>query len=167
VVFHFREPFWTEVRREDPNTDPTAMGFLLLTDTEFPTWWTAFPFRAPILTAWVGGPRAAGLAGLSQPEVADRALHGLVGALGMPRSRVDTLVEGSWYHDWHTDPLSRGTYSYGVVGGIDAPRVLMQPLADTLFLTGEHTSLDGRSGTVHGAITAGLRTAESVLGALK
>lgn len=166
MVFNFREPFWTAMPRGRVRDDPTAIRFLSVEDGDFKVWWTPFPLRAPTLTAWLGGPRAAALAELPVGAIAERALGGLARSLGIPASRLESLVAATWYHDWQHDPFTRGAYSYGVVGGIDAPRALMQPIADTLFLAGEHTDPDGRSGTVHAAIMSGRGAAERVRRAL-
>jgi monoamine oxidase len=166
VVFDFHERFWTVLPRDRVRGDPVAMRFLGTEEGDFRVWWTPFPLRARTLTAWMGGPRAAALAELPAAAIAERALTGLARSLGVPVSKLEALVAGTWYHDWQHDPFSRGGYSYGVVGGIDAPRVLMQPIADTLFLAGEHTDPDGRSGTVHAAIMSGRGAAERVCKAL-
>jgi monoamine oxidase len=166
VVFDFDERFWTVLPRDRVRGDPVAMRFLGTEEGDFRVWWTPFPLRARTLTAWMGGPRAAALAELPAAAIAERALSGLARSLGVPVSKLEALVAGTWYHDWQHDPFSRGGYSYGVVGGIDAPRVLMQPIADTLFLAGEHTDPDGRSGTVHAAIMSGRGSAECVCKAL-
>jgi monoamine oxidase len=163
VAFLFQEPFWTGIRRSDEGADPASIGFLSVDGCDFPTWWTQFPLRVPMLTAWVGGPRAMALSSLPHSQIVDRALGGLARALRVRRSRVERLTTGSWYHDWQGDPFSRGAYSYGAVGGSDAPRVLAKPVRGTLFFAGEHTDPDGRNGTVHGAITAGRRAARALL----
>jgi monoamine oxidase len=57
----FRSAFWEKVdagRYEDAS-------FFHSPDTAFPTFWTQLPTRAPLLTAWVGGPKAARLSNLS------------------------------------------------------------------------------------------------------
>jgi len=162
MVFNFRERFWTAMARDHVADDPNAMRFLSVDEGDFKVWWTPFPLRASTLTAWVGGPRAAVLAELPAGALAERALSGLARSLRIPAGRLESLVTGTWYHDWQHDPFTRGGYSYGVVGGIDAPRVLMRPIADTLFLAGEHTDPDGRSGTVHAAIMSGRGAAERV-----
>ncbi len=166
MVFNFREPFWTATTRGRVEDDPGAIRFLSVDTGDFKVWWTAFPLRGSTLTAWLGGPRAAALVDLPASAIAERALSGLARSLGMPVSRPESLVTGSWYHDWQHDPFTRGAYSYGVVDGIDAPRVLMQSIADTLFLAGEHTDPDGRSGTVHAAIMSGRGAAERACRAL-
>jgi monoamine oxidase len=103
----------------------------------------------------------------TREELGGRALAALARQLKLGRRRVEVLVADMWYHDWQHDPLSRGAYSYGVVGGIDAPRVLNRPVDDVLFLAGEATDPDGRSGTVHGAIASGRRAAHALLATLR
>jgi monoamine oxidase len=166
VVCWFREPFWQTVKAGNGAAPLATLGFLSTGDADFPVWWTSYPLRAPILTAWVGGPHAAQLSRCSRDDLVDRALAALARALGIPRARLDNMFRDAWHHDWQHDPLTRGAYSYGVVGGVDAPRILAQPLASTLFFAGEHTDPDGRSGTVHAAIASGDRAARAVLAAL-
>ena len=80
----------------------------------------------------------------------------------MQRRRLKTLVEHCWYHDWAHDPLTLGAYSYALVGGSGAAKRLAQPVDDTLFFAGEAADVEGRNGTVHGAIGAGYRAAATV-----
>jgi len=159
IVFQFRERFWESLGED-------GIGFLHTPGGALPIWWTSYPLRTPLLVGWAGGPPATALAAEGESVVVERALDGLARGVGMSRSRLDALVVGHWYHDWDADPYARGAYSYGVVGGIDAPRVLAEPLDGTLFFAGEATDGDGRSGTVHAAIASGRRAAGEVLGAL-
>ncbi|MBV9612946.1 MAG: FAD-dependent oxidoreductase, partial [Acidobacteriaceae bacterium] len=68
-----------------------------------------------------------------------------------------------YYHDWHTDPFSRGAYSYVPAGALPARARLAKPVADTLFFLGEATDQTGHSATVHGAIASGRRAARQIL----
>jgi monoamine oxidase len=77
------------------------------------------------------------------------------------------LVEAAWTHDWQHDSFSRGAYSYQAVGGSDAPTALARPVRGTLFFAGEACDVEGRTGTVHGAIASGRRAAEEVERSLK
>jgi monoamine oxidase len=166
VVMQFQTPFWAALPVEGGGDAPSDLSFLSVEDDEFAVFWTSFPLRASVLTAWMGGPRAEAMASLTNDQIVDRALHALSRACGISRARLGGMLAGSWYHDWHNDPFSRGSYSYGVAGGIDAPRVLCRPIGDTLFLAGEATDPDGRGGTVHAAIASGQRAAAAVLAAL-
>jgi monoamine oxidase len=167
VTVRFREPFWETLHPVDAGPHPRGLSFLSTADPDFPIWWTSYPTRAPVLTAWVGGPRAVAMSEHTHEELGGRALAALARQLKLGRRRVEVLVADMWYHDWQHDPLSRGAYSYGVVGGVDAPRTLNRPLDDALFLAGEATDPDGRSGTVHGAIASGRRAARSLLATLR
>jgi monoamine oxidase len=73
------------------------------------------------------------------------------------------MVLAAWLHNWHTDPYSRGAYSYMRVGGNEGPAKLARPLKRTLFFAGEASDSEGRTGTVHGAIATGRRAAGQVL----
>lgn len=159
LVVRFREAFW-----EGMGFD--RMGFLFTSDRTVPTWWTSYPLRTPVLVGWVGGPSATALATLGADAIADRALGALATQLGVERRWLNERAVEHWYHDWDHDPFARGAYSYGLVNGIDAPRVLRAPVDRTLFFAGEATDADGRSGTVHAAIASGRRAAGEVLAAL-
>ena len=70
-------------------------------------------------------------------------------------------------HDWQHDAFSRGAYSYQAVGGSEATRALARPVRGTLFFAGEAADVEGRTGTVHGAIATGRRAAAEVERSLK
>jgi len=78
-------------------------------------------------------------------------------------SQVEAWLEAAYFHDWQTDPFSRGAYSYGKVGANEAQQRLAAPVARTLFFAGEATDRTGNNGTVHGAIASGLRAAAEIL----
>jgi monoamine oxidase len=84
----------------------------------------------------------------------------------MSTRTIAGLVTGFWMHDWVDDPFSRGAYSYPLVGGSDAAKILARPIQGTLFFAGEAMDSEMRSGTVHGAIGSGRRAARGVLRAL-
>ena len=168
VILRFREPFWEEpgfFRRRASRAvgvKPNRIDFLHTDAGDFPTWWLARPWQAPLLTAWAGGPRADRLADLDEAALVDRALHGLGRMLDVPRHRLDDGLESWRTHDWRRDPFSRGAYSYVGVGGLPAQRALGRPVLDTLFFAGETTEPD-EIGTVAGALASGRRAAQRIL----
>jgi monoamine oxidase len=155
VVLRFRESVW--------NGDA---DFLHDARAAFPTWWTGAPLQAPILTAWAGGPAALALRGLDARGVLDVALATLASLLGTPRARLERGLEGSAWHDWQSDPFSRGAYTYALVGAAAGQRALARPVRDTLFFAGEATDAE-QTGTVSGAIASGRRAARQVLARLR
>lgn len=153
----FRERFW------EAHEDLYDMSFLHSLEPWFPTWWTRVPVRAPLLTAWAGGPKAAQVSGLGEGAALDHALDSLAHILGMDRQKLRRMLVTSYFHDWSSDPFSRGAYSYLPVGALDAPEKLSRPVEDTLFFAGEATDYSGHYGTVHAAIASGHRAAEQIL----
>jgi monoamine oxidase len=155
VVMRLREPVWAE-------KDPT-LSFIHSSDPDFPTWWTSYPMRSPLVVGWRGGPGARRLAQLRLDELESRAVTSLARQLRTSRQRLRSLLDGFWTHDWENDPFARGAYSYVAVGGSDATAALARPLRRTLFFAGEATDTEGGSGTVDGAIASGRRAAKQVL----
>lgn len=157
VVLRYRSAFWEELeggRYRDA-------GFFFSPESAFPTFWTARPVRAPLLNAWVGGPRAARLAERAPAEVMREASDNVKTLFG----GHDLELEAAYVHDWLGDPFSRGAYSYVRAGGRHARRDLAAPMDDTVFFAGEATDEEG--GTVTGALNSGTRAAHEVHKSLK
>jgi len=133
VAMHFRRAFWEE-RWPD-------VAFFHSPAAPFPTLWTPLPMRAPLLTAWAGGPAAARLTGLSHEELLRQAVASMRSAFGASRGRVP-LPRTAYVQDWAADPFARGGYSYVLVGGRGARRSLARPIEGTLFFAGEATDTD-------------------------
>ncbi|HXR59069.1 MAG TPA: NAD(P)/FAD-dependent oxidoreductase, partial [Burkholderiales bacterium] len=149
VAMKFQEAFWSE-RCPD-------VAFFHNVEAPFPTVWTPPPMRAPLMTAWAGGPKAARLAGLPKKVLLERASASLRSVFGrIPR--VETYLA----QDWQADPFARGGYSYVLVGGQGARAALAKPVASTLFFAGEATDAE-EAGTVAGALRSGTRAAKEIL----
>jgi monoamine oxidase len=168
VVLRFREAFWDErgfmekrlaprAREEDPR-----FGFLHDFRAPFPTWWSARPSTAAMLTGWVGGDAAAPFLGRSAAGVADAALRSLARSLGVRAGSLEERLLRADLHDWSADPFARGAYSYAGVGGAGAASRLARPVAGTLFFAGEATDAE-QTGTVSGAVASGRRAAARLL----
>lgn len=148
VAMRFHEPVW---EKRAP-----GVAFFHSPGAAFPTFWTPLPLRAPLLTAWAGGPKAARMTGLSPRTLIAKALAG-VHAIFPDARLADALVQ-----DWQQDPYARGGYSYVLVGGEGAREELAKPIADTLYFAGEATDVL-EAGTVAGALRSGLRAAREIL----
>jgi monoamine oxidase len=155
VVLRLRERAWEE--------DHDTLSFVHSTDADFPTWWTAYPVRAPIIVGWCGGRAARRLSQMRVEDIQSRALAVLARHLRISRQRMRSLVDAMWTHDWEHDPFARGAYSYAMVGGATAAQLLARPLQRTLFFAGEAADAEGSTGTVEGAIASGRRAAAQLL----
>jgi monoamine oxidase len=157
VMLRFRSAFW-ETLAGGKYRDAS---FFQAPDLTFRTFWTARPMGAPLLVAWMGGPRAAALSERPVAEIVRAASDSAQTIFG----GHELELEAAYLHDWLADPFSRGAYSYVTVGGQNARRELAAPLADTLFFAGEATDSEG--GTVTGALHSGTRAAHEIHRSLK
>jgi monoamine oxidase len=172
VTLLFRESFWQHAVApsipEDIRRKLADLSFLFTPAEIPPTWWTPHPARAPMITAWIGGPRAAELrrsiAADDEPLALERrCLATLARIFERPFAELQSLLVSSHEHDWSADPYSRGAYSYVPAGALDAPDKLTAPVEETLYFAGEHTDVTGHWGTVHAAIGTGMRAAAQIL----
>lgn len=165
VALKFREAFWERVddgRMRDAGFI-TTMG--ANTGLPFRTFWMQLPERRAELVAWVGGPGATKVeerSGGTREGIIAQAVES-VRALFGACADVEGLLEETWFHDWVSDPWSRGAYSYVNVGGEGARRQLAEPVAGTIFIAGEATDESGEAATVAGAISEGERVAGDVI----
>ena len=157
IVLRFRERIWERDGKE-------RMSFLFSDDEFMPTWWTAVPAIAPVITGWSGGPKSRRLIGKSDEEITREAVAALARILGCATEFALDRLEAAHYHDWHSDPWSRGAYCFVRPGGMDVQRWLGQPIEDTLYFAGEAVEATGHCGTVHGAIASGIRVGRTVAG---
>ena len=150
VAMRFAEPFW-EARAP-------GVAFFHNPKAPFPTFWTPLPMRAPLLTAWAGGPKASRLTGSSERNLLARALASVRSVF-----REAPAPDAAYIQDWAQDPFARGGYSYVLVDGESGRAELASPLAQTLFFAGEATEAE-EPGTVAGALRSGQRAAREILG---
>jgi monoamine oxidase len=161
LVLCFRHSFWTDPKlARSPMPD---MSFLSAPEELFPTWWSSASAGTAMLTGWSGGVRAERLSGRGNAAITECGLEVLNHVFGVPLETLRDLVEGSFVHDWQSDPYCRGAYSYPLADNKEAARRLGEPVGNTLFFAGEATDCSGHNGTVHGAIASGQRAATELL----
>jgi monoamine oxidase len=78
---------------------------------------------------------------------------------GLLRARM----VNSYFKNWAADAEIRGAYSYIPVNGLELPKLLAEPVKETLFFAGEATISDAQTGTTFGALESGLRAARQIL----
>jgi monoamine oxidase len=163
VILCFRERFWQDLRGTSDSRPLGKLSFLFSRDNLFPTWWTQMPDASPILTGWSPAKSAEQLAGLGKNAGIEKAIESLSSLLHVEKSEVQAQLSAAYFHDWDSDPFSRGAYSYVKVGGEGCQQTLGSPVSNTLFFAGEATDITGHNGTVHGAIASGQRAAREIL----
>jgi len=163
MVLLFRSNFWanTGVRRGIKGLD--ELSFLHTPGELFSVWWGKFPEESSTLVAWTAGPRADVIAGRARDELETEAVRALAKIFTVEDARLGELLIQTESHDWQTDPLALGSYSYLPVGALHVPDVLSESIDSTFFFAGEHTNTTGNWGTVHGAMESGARAADAIL----
>ncbi|MFN2643580.1 MAG: flavin monoamine oxidase family protein, partial [Burkholderiales bacterium] len=151
VAMRFHRAFWEE--------RAPGVAFFHTPDEPFPTCWTPLPLRAPLLTAWAGGPKAARLSGRLTAALVRAALRSVEALFGRGAERA---LAAAYAHDWRADPYARGGYSYVKVDGQGAREELAAPIAGTIFFAGEATDSE-EAGTVAGALRSGIRAAREAM----
>jgi monoamine oxidase len=169
VTLRFRERFWEHLPRSRAKGSKSmdGMSFLFSHDDWFPTWWTTAPVKLPLLVGWAPFQGAVRLSGQSESFVIEQSIETLHRLLGVSIQELENLLEHAYFHDWQSDPFSRGAYSYGRVSKDQASQALAAPVENTLFFAGEATDITGHNGTVHGAIASGKRAAAEIITAAR
>ncbi len=151
VTLLFKERFWPR----------KLFGFVHAHGQPFPTLW--MNRNTPAVVAWAGGPEADALARFPGPTIVRRAVSEVAHIFGVSVQAVRALLIEAFFHDWRTDPYSRGAYTYTPVESGAAVHRAGLPARYTLFFAGELYAPPGEQGTVHGAIASGQAAAEMIL----
>jgi monoamine oxidase len=159
----FRERWWAGHEK----VKLPKLSFLRAEDAMPPVWWTAHPAETRTLTGWIGGPQSAAFDQCTREQVGDLACKQLAQIFSLPLSYLRGQLVSCATHDWQTDLLSHGAYSYVPAKALDAVRQMVAPVEHTLYFAGEHTDLTGHWGTVHAAMRSGLRAASQALAAFR
>jgi monoamine oxidase len=154
VLLQFKESFWEETRKN--------IGFLL-TEEAIPTWWTQSPSAYPLLTGWVGGPRAWELENKDETTILELALQSLSNTFKKPVDELRDLLTASLVANWKQDAFAKGGYSYSMVGSMEAQKLFSGPVSNTIFFAGE-AFYDGPSpGTVEAALVSAKNVVEKIV----
>lgn len=146
VVLRFAEPFW-ELKTG------TDVGFIF-TKAAFPTWWTQYPGREPVLTGWMAGPPVEEYRDASDERILQAALDSLSSALGVAAYDIQTSLLAWKAANWAGKPFSNGAYTYPTVIVPRPSDVLSTPVEGTLFFAGEAAYAGQYGGTVEAALAS-------------
>jgi monoamine oxidase len=161
VVLRLQDRFWD---RDPPSPfNYPQLSFMLSDHQIMPTWWTNYPLLVPIINGWVGGPQVLPLVARPDHEVRTAATGALADIVGWSQAEIAGQVAEIYFHNWSVDPYACGAYSYVLSGGLDRLAAMAEPVANTVYFAGEATDTEGRTGTVHAALSTGERAARQIL----
>jgi monoamine oxidase len=153
IHLEFKRAFWeTDTKRKLKNIQ------FLFTDEFIPTWWSQSPDPYPLLTGWLGGPRAEQLSKTHQQLFTD-AIASLAKAMDFPEGQIKDEVVAFHVNQWLPKDFSKGAYSYEMVGSSEAIAFLQQPIENTLYFAGEAIYRGPHKGTVEAALESGRKVA--------
>jgi monoamine oxidase len=158
LLLRFRTAWWADL----VGRGLADMSFVL-SNAPVPTWWSQFPAPCPVLTGWFAGPRAEGVAALTEADLVGLGLVSLAEIFDQPADRLRALLVSARAIDWGRDPYARGAYSYATPRTRTALAVLHRPAADAIFFTGEALYAGPDMGTVEAALASGLEIARTLL----
>jgi monoamine oxidase len=154
VLMEFRSPFWEKKEK--------GIGFIL-SDEPVPTWWTQFPGKNNLLTAWIAAAAMRNFQALDAEGRLSSCFRSLAALFQVDVAFLkDELVAYS-IHDWMTAPYVRGGYSYETVGSGTARARLHQSLDDTLYFAGEALYEGQALATVEAALDSGKTVADKII----
>jgi monoamine oxidase len=138
-------------------------ALFIFSDHFIPTWWTPYPQDFPLLTGWLGGPRAADVSDKPDIFFLEKALESLSSIFSIPTVELKNKLKDFRIFNWKNESWSRGAYSYSLVGSTIAKAMCREPVQDRIYFTGEAYYEGPYPGTVEAAVVSGLETARQLL----
>ncbi len=155
IVLIWNTAFWKK---------PLPDAQFIFSDYFIPTWWTQYPMDIPMLTGWLGGPKAVQFAGETDDFFLEKAFESLSGIFSMSTELIKKGLKHSFIFNWKKEPWSRGAYSFALAGFDDAKAACRRSIEQRLYFTGEAYYEGPFPGTVEAAIVSGKNTARQLLG---
>jgi len=140
ISLRFRHRFWEEIPASDEGALNLGRMRFLFSEDEWFSHMVEPGSRHRTNPDGMGAipPRRA-VSGKSLSFVVEQALQALSRLLKVSSDDLARLLEAEYFHNWQSDPFSRGAYSYGKVGADGAQEALASPVENTLFFAGEAT----------------------------
>jgi monoamine oxidase len=154
IVMTWHTPFWEKII-------PDAQ--FIITDEFIPTWWIRYPQNIPVLTGWLGGPRAEQYSDKQDSFFLEKALGILSSLFSVSIEKIKQELKDVRIFNWKNNPWSRGAYSYSQVGSGPAKAICRKSIQNRIYLAGEAYYDGPFPGTVESAVVSGLETAKQLL----
>jgi len=163
ILFEFKSAFWEDnavTARIGKNLE--HIGFIL-SDEIIPTWWTQYPAKTPLLTGWLGGPKAKAYQYTSDETIGTMAIDSLAAIFKITSEYIREQLVARRVVNWTADTYCRGSYSYATVETKKAREILETPTDDTIYFAGEAMFNGTEMGTVEAALASGEAVAKKIL----
>ncbi len=159
-LLEFDKAFWLEKSfLKERNIKAPSYIF---TDALIPTWWTQYPSKIPLLTAWVAGPSSYKIKNYSDKKFKDLLLKSLSTLFSMPLEYLEKRLINYTIMNWIKEPHILGGYSYHTIETENAVKLLTRPFENEFYFAGEYLAKDSYS-TVDSALQSGKEVVEKIL----
>ena len=163
ILIEFARAFWEDEAIISEIKTNTRHVQMVLSDMPIPTWWTQLPQQSTILTGWISGPKAEKMKNETDEVIFEQALYSLRNIFKIDTNVLEKNLKSYKVFNWANDAFTLGSYSYSTLETTKARKILMEPVANTLFFAGEALYEGTEMGTVEAALTSGLSAASEVI----
>ena len=157
----FDDAFWKK-ENVTSRKDLSNLNFLFSEET-IPTWWTQHPKKEPLLTGWLGGPKAKIQSTLTPSAVFQKSLHSLSNIFDIDVIHLSQQQAATYFYNWSTDPFFNGAYSYAILNGQQYMRQILEPAENTVYFAGEGLHHGNEIGTVEAALQSGRSVSQQII----
>ena len=154
IVMTWHSPFWQKIIPD---------AHFIITDEFIPTWWIQYPQNIPVLTGWLGGPRAEQYSDSPDSFFLEKALEILSSLFSVTMEKIKQELKDVRIFNWKNNPWSRGAYSYSLVGSGPAKAICRESIQNRIYFAGEAYYDGPFPGTVESAVVSGMETAKQLL----
>ena len=154
IVMIWNSAFWKE-------RIPDAQ--FVFSNCVIPTWWTQYPRDLPMLTGWLGGPKALLFEDKPDDFFLDKAMESLSEIFSVSRQILNDRLKDFRVFNWKNEAWSRGAYCYFRVGFEKAISVWKEAVGGNIYFTGEAYYNGPHPGTVEASVVNGIDTARRLL----
>jgi monoamine oxidase len=154
IVMTWKAEFWKPLIPE---------AQFIFSDCFIPTWWTYYPTKFPVLTGWLGGPRAERLAEKPDAFFFEKALESLSSIFSMTEEELKMNLKDYRIFNWKREPWSRGAYTYPKLGFRSAGIISRKSVQGRIYFAGEACYEGPHPGTVEAAVVSGLDASRRLL----
>ena len=154
IILSWDEPFWKSMA-------PDAL--FIFSECYVPTWWTQYPRQLPVLTGWLGGPKALIDADRENDFFLRKGLESLSEIFDIPVDNLQNRLKDGRVFNWRNIPWTRGAYSYAKVGYKEFKEQWRKPVDGKIYFAGEAYYEGIHPGTVEASIVSARETAARML----
>ena len=104
---------------------------------------------------------------LADNEILEQAIQSLSDNFEVTKEFLHQNLSAWHVTNWVKDPFCLGGYSYEVVNGSDAKKLLLKPVANTIWFSGEGLYEGIDVGTVDAALQMGRNSAHEIIASFK